>query len=1115
MSTIIGNGLQGTGVIDPLLGFDGNLGPASSATVINPYGLAVDSTGSVYIAENNGHKIRKVTAADGIISVIAGTGTGQYTGDSGPSSSASVFGPSQIYLDSAATRLYIADSKNYVIRVINMQSSSMTITRFAGTGVSGSSSATGVATSTALNSLGVYGDSDGTVYFSDQGGDRILQVLSGSTIRSSVAGGQTSSDSTLAPTSDPGELLFTYTSPQVQSFTVPLSVYSMTVIVYGASAQNSVKGAWNSYGGKGAKVVSSFVVSPFDVFYVICGSQTGFNGGGSGYAYESKPGGGATDIRTNASDITTRIVVAGGGGGSAGWCGADGGDGGFNGTAGMPEVNTGYCTGGSFPATGGTQSSGGRPGDQGGTAGTLGQGGSGLNDGTGGGGGYYGGGGAYYAGGGGGSSHSADPNAVYTTGANIGNGPRPTWLPTTTAAPTRSYAASLPSQRGFSVIRSMNDTQFKIVLPFLHTNAPLATNEDFADIHVGVNVTHDGHNVYLDELDADQGFVVFAASLFAGAVYVLFGQSRDNVSIKSLSDGWTLRGAPCTVKPTVRTVKPSRAPSERPSQLPTRCPVSPSTRPTTPTMGPTPSPTGPSMCPSVIPSSPSSVPSSPPSLLTTSPSVAVTQFYTAEPTEQPITDFPSLSPTYKQTLSPSVAPSAVPSKAPSRPPTFLPSVMTRVTRQPSTARPTTTASPSALTTLNITLTSGGSYAQVFGRVHYFINATDTVRIVKPAMRNSASSYIYSISPNPKTLFVIEQFDNHTDVIDLVAFDTIPKFSSLNITRGSVVITLPHRQVIRILNLQPQDVSRSNFLFYIPTNATQVDPVMIANEHESIKSQLIILSSVSGAVLLFLIWMCFSSRSPCGSYLKRNRRQRKTLYESPVVVLTNMDSDTSFVSFGSSTSSGSESSKQSSGATSHSSVAERLGHFLYLAQSSSGSRGGGGGGGESKSSVELCHCANIFCDRHHFHAVSSGSQDTSRTNSLDEGNVSTSDDSSSSDDTSSLAKHGSQQLERGVNVGNSMNRIRLSSEALSDYSSLSDDDEATTVSASRKMKQHDNLSIEHNATEPNGSHRLSTRLPSKTRSQSCEQQHSDPEGGEDDSCSSDYNSVILSSDDENE
>lgn len=100
-------------------GYSGDNGPATSALLAFPYGVAVDAGGSLYIAEAQNHVIRKVSGdASHTVSTLAGTpGTPAYIGDGGPASMARLNAPSYINLDSAGN-LYFLDSGNQAIRKI-------------------------------------------------------------------------------------------------------------------------------------------------------------------------------------------------------------------------------------------------------------------------------------------------------------------------------------------------------------------------------------------------------------------------------------------------------------------------------------------------------------------------------------------------------------------------------------------------------------------------------------------------------------------------------------------------------------------------------------------------------------------------------------------------------------------------------------------------------------------------------------------------------------------------------------------------------------------------------------------------------------------------------------
>ena len=73
----------------------------------------------MYIADNWNHRVRKVTVSTGIISTIAGTGTGSYSGDNGPATSAALYYPHGVGLDTAGN-VYIADSSNHCIRKVTI-----------------------------------------------------------------------------------------------------------------------------------------------------------------------------------------------------------------------------------------------------------------------------------------------------------------------------------------------------------------------------------------------------------------------------------------------------------------------------------------------------------------------------------------------------------------------------------------------------------------------------------------------------------------------------------------------------------------------------------------------------------------------------------------------------------------------------------------------------------------------------------------------------------------------------------------------------------------------------------------------------------------------------------
>jgi uncharacterized protein (TIGR03437 family) len=166
----------------------GDSGPATSAQFA-PAGVAVDSAGNLYIADSYNNRIRKVT--NGVIATVAGNGTQGFSGDNGPATSAQLnFGnggyPVGIAVDSAGS-LFIADFANYRIRKVT----NGVITTVAGNGTPGFSGDNGPATSAQLNNRGGLAvDSAGNLYIADSGNARVRKVSNG--VITTVAGGGSS-----------------------------------------------------------------------------------------------------------------------------------------------------------------------------------------------------------------------------------------------------------------------------------------------------------------------------------------------------------------------------------------------------------------------------------------------------------------------------------------------------------------------------------------------------------------------------------------------------------------------------------------------------------------------------------------------------------------------------------------------------------------------------------------------------------------------------------------------------------------------------------------------------------------------------------------------------------
>ena len=164
----------------------GDGGPASDARVCNPYGMAVGGDGSLYIADNGHLRVRKITP-DGTINTVAGNGinaSGSGVTDGGPATATAV---GQVYMVALGPdgSLYLADNTARIRKV----TPDGTINTVTGTGVDGFSGDGGPAASAQI-SQNVYGLvvlSDGTLYFSDTFNVRIRKISPDGTI-STVAG---------------------------------------------------------------------------------------------------------------------------------------------------------------------------------------------------------------------------------------------------------------------------------------------------------------------------------------------------------------------------------------------------------------------------------------------------------------------------------------------------------------------------------------------------------------------------------------------------------------------------------------------------------------------------------------------------------------------------------------------------------------------------------------------------------------------------------------------------------------------------------------------------------------------------------------------------------------
>ncbi len=152
-------------------------GGAPTSAGMNPWGVAVDSTGNIYIAELQNNRIRKISG--GVISTVVGTGVAGNTGDGGPATSADIDNPQAVAVD-VTGNIYVASPARHNIRKVN---TSGTISLFAGTGTAGSIGDGGQAALAQIDGpVSMSIASDGTLFIADTNAHRVRKITSAGVI---------------------------------------------------------------------------------------------------------------------------------------------------------------------------------------------------------------------------------------------------------------------------------------------------------------------------------------------------------------------------------------------------------------------------------------------------------------------------------------------------------------------------------------------------------------------------------------------------------------------------------------------------------------------------------------------------------------------------------------------------------------------------------------------------------------------------------------------------------------------------------------------------------------------------------------------------------------------
>jgi sugar lactone lactonase YvrE len=176
ITTVAGNGYGAPG-------YSGDGGAATNAQLYEPFGVAVDATGNLFIADTINWRIRKV-GSDGIITTVAGNGTNGYSGDGNTATNAELSYPEGVAVD-ASGNLFFADGG----RIRKVDTSGI-ITTVAGNGTNGYSGDGNTATNAELNGpQGVAVDATGNLFIADLGNNRIRKVGTNGIITTVVGNG--------------------------------------------------------------------------------------------------------------------------------------------------------------------------------------------------------------------------------------------------------------------------------------------------------------------------------------------------------------------------------------------------------------------------------------------------------------------------------------------------------------------------------------------------------------------------------------------------------------------------------------------------------------------------------------------------------------------------------------------------------------------------------------------------------------------------------------------------------------------------------------------------------------------------------------------------------------
>ncbi len=259
--------IAGTGVA----GFGGDGGPATQALLSFPIGIGVGPDGDVYIAEEGNVRIRRIDAATGVITTVAGTGTGGFGGDGGPATAALLAHPTDVEVEPDGSLLILDEGNNRIRRV---DAGTGIITTVMGTGVESFSGDGGPASQASvwwdIRRVGLARDPTGGFAFADARNGRIRKVASALPSPGSVPDGDIVSGTPLGVTHAPGgDITLTWSESCIPTDR-DYAIYEGTLGNYASHASRFC----STGGARGF----TFTPAAHDAYYLVVPSAGGFEG---------------------------------------------------------------------------------------------------------------------------------------------------------------------------------------------------------------------------------------------------------------------------------------------------------------------------------------------------------------------------------------------------------------------------------------------------------------------------------------------------------------------------------------------------------------------------------------------------------------------------------------------------------------------------------------------------------------------------------------------------------------------------------------------------------------------------------------------------------------------